>query len=124
MSRFVFIAAICCAAPAFADTAYFAAIPDVPIAPGLRDASDNWEFSSAGARVIGASAQGRVHAEEVRAFYQNSLPALGWALSVGSGGENETVYLRGREELSLSFHQRGDDLLLQVMVFVRPTPSD
>jgi hypothetical protein len=124
VSRFAFIAAIVCATPAFADTAYFAIIPDVPIAPGLQDASDNWEFSSAGARVIGASARGRAQAEQTRAFYQTSLPALGWALSVGSGGENETVYLRGREELSLSFHQRGDDLLLQVTVFVRPTPAD
>jgi hypothetical protein len=124
MSRFMFIAAIAYAAPAFADTAYFATIPDVPVAPGLRDASDNWEFSSDGVRVIGASASGQTRAEQVRAFYQASLPALGWALSVGSGGENETVYLRGREELALSFHQRGDDLLLQVTLFVRPTPSD
>jgi hypothetical protein len=60
----------------------------------------------------------------VRAFYQDALPALGWALSVGSGGENETVYLRGREQLELSIHQRGEDVLLEVRVFVNPAPRD
>src|SRR5262245_39613532 len=124
MNRFVFIAAMVCAAPAWAETAYFATIPDLPIAPGLEDASDNWEFSGDGARAIGVSARGRAQAEDVRMFYQTSLPALGWALSVGSGGENETVYLRGREQLSLSFYQYDDEMLLEAIVFVSPSPRD
>ena len=57
-------------------------------------------------------------------FYQTTLPALGWALSVGSGGENETVYLRGREQLSLSFHQSGDALQIEVILFARDAPND
>jgi hypothetical protein len=124
VSRFAFIAAFMCAAPAFADTAYIAAIPDLPIAEGLEEAGDNWEFSDAGVRVFGAAARGRATAGLVRAFYQDALPALGWALSVGSGGENETVYLRGREQLELSIHQRGEDVLLEVRVFVNPAPRD
>jgi hypothetical protein len=60
----------------------------------------------------------------VRAYYQAALPALGWAISLGSGGENETTYLRGREQLSLSFHQRGDELLLEVLLFSRSPPND
>jgi hypothetical protein len=125
MSRaLVFVAAVVCVAPAWAEAAYFAAIPDLPIAPGLEDASENWAFSGEGARVTGASARGRAQAETVRLFYQTALPALGWALSVGSGGENETVYLRGREQLSLSFFQRGEDMRLQVILFVSPTPAD
>jgi hypothetical protein len=124
VSRFAFIAALVCATPAFADTAYFATIPDLPIAPGLRDASDNWEFSGEGARAIGVSASGRADLEQVRIFYQTALPALGWGLSIGSGGENETVYLRGREQLSLSFIQHGDEMRLQAILFVRNAPSD
>ncbi|QGZ97134.1 hypothetical protein [Terricaulis silvestris] len=120
----VIIAAVICAAPAHAETAYFATIPDVPIAPGLRDAGDNWEFSDARARVIGASARGQAQAEQVRAFYQTALPPLGWAISVGGGGENEAIYLRGREQLSLSFHLRGEELLLQAIVFVGSAPRD
>ena len=124
MSRFAFTAALMCAAPAFAETAYFTAIPDLPLAQGLHDVGDNWEFSNAGVRVFGAAARGRARAEQVRAFYQETLPALGWAVSVGSGGENETVYLRGREQLELSIHQRGEDVLLAVRVFVNPAPRD
>lgn len=124
MSRFVFLAAIVCAAPAFAETAYFTQIEDLPLAPGLEETGDWFEFSDAGARVLGASARGAAQAEQVRAYYEAALPPLGWALSIGSGGENETVYLRGREELSLSFLQRGEQLELQVRLFSSASPRD
>jgi hypothetical protein len=124
VSRSVFIAALICAAPAFADTAYFTQIEDLPIAPGLEETSQHFEFSDAGTRIVGASARGAARADQVRAYYQSALPALGWALSIGSGGENETVYVRGREELSLSFHQRADGLELKVRLFSRASPSD
>jgi hypothetical protein len=124
VNRFVFVAALVCAAPVHAQTAYFAQIEDVPIAPGLTETSEEFEFANAEGRVLGSWASGRAQAEQVRAYYQAALPALGWALSVGSGGENETVYLRGREQLSLSFHQRGEELRLEVLVFSRPPPND
>lgn len=126
MSRFVFAAALICAAPAFAETAYFVHIDDVPIAPGLSETPGSFAFADtgAGARIVGASAQGQGQAEQVRAFYQEALPQLGWALSVGSGGENETVYLRGREQLSLSFFQRGEEFELQVLLFSDAPPRD
>jgi hypothetical protein len=119
VSRFAFIAAMVWAAPALAETAYFTQVEDLPIAPGLVETPDRFEFSdtNAGFRVLGASARGAAMAEEARAFYNAALPALGWALSVGSGGENETVYLRGREQLSLSFHQRADELEVEVLLY-------
>jgi hypothetical protein len=120
----VFIAVIICATPVCAETAYFALIEDLPIAPGLEETADRFEFTNADVRELGSSAGGRAQAEQVRTYYGEALPALGWALSVGSGGENETVYLRGREELSLNFHQRGEDLNLEVLVFSRPPPHD
>lgn len=124
MSRFVLMAALMFAAPAYAETAYFAQIEDLPIPSGLNETADRTEFSNGEVRIIGSSASGRAHAEQVRAYYQAALPALGWAISLGSGGENETTYLRGREQLSLSFHQRGDELLLEVLLFSRSPPSD
>jgi hypothetical protein len=124
VSRFALIAALMCAAPAYAETAYFAQIEDLPIAPGLQESAERTEFSSADLRIVGLSASGRAETEQVRAYYGAALPALGWALSVGGGGENETTYLRGREELSLSFHQRGDELQLNVLLFSRSPPRD
>lgn len=120
----VFAAAMFFAAPAFAETAYFQRVEDLPIAPGLVEGDEQTEYSSADVRIVGASASGRANAEDVRAYYGAALPALGWAISLGGGGENETVYLRGREQLSLSFFQQGDQLRLNVLLFVRTPPSD
>jgi hypothetical protein len=124
VSRFVFAAALIWAAPAFAETSYFAQIEDLPIPPGLRETSERFEFSDAERRVVGSSARGTAEAEQVRAYYQAALPQLGWALSIGSGGENETVYIRGREQLSLSFFQRGGDLEVEVLLFSDAPPHD
>ncbi|MGD9980507.1 MAG: hypothetical protein AB7H66_10275 [Hyphomonadaceae bacterium] len=120
----VFAAAVICAGSAFAETRYFTQIEDLPIAPGLEEIDQRLEFSDPDIRLVSASAQGRAEAEHVRSYYQSALPALGWALSIGSGGENETVYLRGREQLSLSFHQRGEHLWLQALLFSRSPPHD
>lgn len=124
MSRLVFALAVFCAAPAFADTRYFTSIEDLPIPPGLEETDPRFEFFDTGASIVGASAEGRAEAEQVRAYYQTVLPELGWALSVGSGGENEIVYRRGRQELSLSFHQRAEVLELQVQLFSQAPPQD
>jgi hypothetical protein len=125
MSRaLIFAAAMLCASPAFAETSYFAQIDDLPVAPGLEETADRTEFSSADVRIVGSSASGRAEAEHVRAYYGASLPPLGWALLVGGGGENETTYMRGREQLSLSFFQRGDELQLNVLLFSRSAPND
>ena len=96
----------------------------MPIAPGLVETADRAEFSNDTARVLSMSASGQAEAEQVRAFYDAALPALGWAISLGSGGENETVYLRGREQVSLSYHQRGEELLLEVLLFSHSPPHD
>lgn len=124
MSRFVFIAALVCAAPAFAETRYFSQIDDLPIPAGLEETADGAEFADPQVRVISASARGQGSAEDARMYYQAALPALGWGLSLGSGGENETVYIRGREQLSLSFFQRGGELEVQVLLFSRSPPRD
>jgi hypothetical protein len=124
VNRFAFIAALSCVAPAFAETAYFTQIEDLPIPPGLEETSDRVEMSDAEVRMLGASARGPGNAEQARTYYQRTLPALGWALSLGSGGENETVYIRGREQLSLSFFQRAEELEVQVLLFIRSPPRD
>ena len=120
----VFVVAIFLGTPAWAETAYFQQVEDLPVAPGLAEYAERTEYSNADLRIVGASASGRADAEHVRAYYSAALPALGWAISLGGGGENETVYLRGREQLSLRFFQDGDQLRLNVLLFVRTPPSD
>lgn len=120
----VIAAAIFFATPVWAETAYFRQVEDLPIAPGLAEDGDQTAYANGGLRIVGVSASGRVDAERVRAFYGAALPALGWTTSIGDGGENETVYLRGREQLSLSFFQQGDQLRLNVLLVVRAPPND
>jgi hypothetical protein len=124
VNRFAFIAAVSCAGLAHAETNYFRQIEDLPIPAGLTETGEPFAFTEAQQSVIGVSARGVAEAEQVRTYYQTALPALGWALSVGSGGENETIYLRGREQLSLSFFQRGEELEVQVLLFSSAPPRD
>jgi hypothetical protein len=124
VNRFAFIAALVAATPAFAETSYFAQIEDLPIPAGLEETSDHVEMTDAGVRMLSSSARGPGSAEQARMYYQQTLPALGWSLSLGSGGENETVYIRGREQLSLSFFQRAEELEVQVLLFIRSPPRD
>lgn len=125
MSRFAFIAGIVCAAPAFADTAYFAAIPDLPIAPGLSESTDPLlaMFSSGGGELIMAAAHGRAAPDAVERFYGDSLSALGWAYAP-SRREDGLMFVRGRERLILHIEPRDSGTYLRVRLIARPTPSN
>lgn len=105
------------ASPAFADTRYFAALEDVPLAPGLTEAA-GFQFEEAGGRIIGATANGRATPAAVRAFYSDTLPALGWSQS--PTGTDELVFLRGRERLTFSVRREGQGAALDVRLFTRP----
>ncbi|WP_156767733.1 hypothetical protein [Candidatus Viadribacter manganicus] len=122
MSRAVFlIATIFCAAPAFAQTAYFAAIPDLPIATGLAE-SENQQTSFAtsdDAGLVMATAHGAPMPDQVRAFYTESLSALGWAYEPAQGSEDLT-FLRGRERLVLNIAPHDGGTQLRVRLIVRP----
>ncbi len=122
MSRAAFfIAAIVCASPADADVTYFAAIPDVPIAPGLGEAIDPFgpTFESAGSELMWGFAQGRVPPADVERFYSESLSALGWSLEPGPRGE-EMTFFRGRERLVLRVEPSDGGTYLSVRLIVQP----
>jgi hypothetical protein len=124
MNRFVFALALVSTASAHGEITYFTQIEDLPIPAGFIETSDRYEFAGEDTRILGASARGPGNAEQARMYYQQTLPALGWALSLGSGGENETVYIRGREQLTLSFFQRAEELEVRLLLFSRSPPSD
>lgn len=117
MSRALFLVAVLIASPAFADTRFFAAMEDVPVAPGLSEGA-GYQFEEAGGRIVGAAASGRATPAAVRAFYNDTLPALGWSLS--PTGTDELVFLRGRERLTLAIRSQGQGAMLDVRLFTRP----
>jgi hypothetical protein len=124
VSRFVFAAAIAFAAPAFAETAYFADIPDLPIAPGLSEgeAPLGALFASDRGDLVMAAAHGSASAESVERFYMESLSALGWAYEPAPREEG-LKFQRGRERLTLQVEQQGGGSYLRVRLIVRSVPA-
>ncbi|MEQ1818709.1 MAG: hypothetical protein ABL871_08865 [Terricaulis sp.] len=121
MSRFVFAAALVCAAPAYAETTYFAAIPDLPVATGLTESPNLLASFAAGedSGLLIASAHGAAAPESVRAFYVDSLTALGWAYEP-SPRDSDLMFLRGRERLILHIEPQNGGTYLSVRLIVRP----
>ena len=83
--------------PAFAaGTAYFSALEELPVAPGMtEEAQSAVRFDQPEGRIIVLQALGRMGEPEISAFYGKTLPALGWK---AMGGNR---YARGGEILSL-----------------------
>ena len=68
-----------CPALAGAAEAFLTAIEDVPLAPGLAEqAAGGMVFDSPTGRIVEAAASGPVSADQIKAFYEQTLPQLGW----------------------------------------------
>lgn len=58
---------------------FLRAIPDLPLMPGLAELqSEGLVFDNPGGRIVEAYAQGMVDGYQVRRFYEQTLPQLGW----------------------------------------------
>jgi len=76
--------------------AYVGGIPDLPLMPGLQELPDSGlVFDKPGGRIVEAFAQGSMTPEAVAAFYEETLPQLGWR------HEGRGAYLREGERLEL-----------------------
>lgn len=122
MSRVVFLAAILCAAPAFAQTAYFTALDDLPLPPGFSESAPPGVFESAEGRLVALSAEGAGEGIAVRDFYYAALPALGWTESPRADGM--LAFRRGRERLTFTVERVGARTLLGAQVLVLSSPAD
>lgn len=60
-------------------TGYLDAVEDMPLMEGLSETGEGGiVFDKPTGRIVRAAAQGRVGPQAVRAFYIETLPALGW----------------------------------------------
>lgn len=119
MSRgFIFAVAIACATSAHAETAYFAAIDDLPMPPGFAETDAGSTFQSGEGRLVFVSAEGDLAGIGVRNFYYEALPQLGWSVSPQSDGT--LVFQRGRERLSFTLERVGDRLRLGARLATEP----
>ncbi|OAB54949.1 hypothetical protein AY600_13470 [Phormidium willei BDU 130791] len=61
------------------ETRYFEELPDLPVMPGLAEAeAAGIAFDKPGGRIVTLYALGAPAPAAVRAFYAETLPALGW----------------------------------------------
>lgn len=77
--------------------AFVSTIEDLPLMPGLVEEAGGLVFDSPGGRIVEAFATGEVSEGGVLAFYEETLPQLGWR-PLGGG-----VYQREREILKVEF---------------------
>jgi hypothetical protein len=81
-------------------SAYVAGIPDLPLMPGLKELPESGlVFDKPGGRIVEAFAQGSMTPQSVIAFYDQTLPQLGWQR------EKLGAYLRDGERLELDLGQ-------------------
>jgi hypothetical protein len=102
------LAAACASAPTAHATQFLSAIEDVPLARGLVETPEPMIFESEQGRVVRVSAEGAVRAEDVAAFYAQTLPALGWRPA------QDGAYLRENERLTLRIRAAADTAPVRV----------
>ncbi len=117
MTRLILIAAFFCASPAFAQTAYFSALDDLPLPPGFSESAPPGIFEAPEGSILAMSAEGAGDPLAVRDFYYETLPALGWAEARRDDGVLE--FHRARERMSFTLERVGTRLLLGVQVVER-----
>jgi len=83
------------AAMALAADRFVSGIDDLPLMPGLEEVDGSvLVFSKPEGRIIEVTARGAVTRETVRAFYDRTLPELGWRRQEAGGWQRENEILR------------------------------
>jgi len=89
---------------------YVPGTEDVPLMPGLAaDEAASLVFDKPQGRIVEAEARGAVTRHAVMAFYEESLPQLGWRRTAAKTPDTKS-YERDGERLSLDFDGRDGNL--------------
>ncbi|MPZ09159.1 MAG: hypothetical protein GEU89_02985 [Kiloniellaceae bacterium] len=91
---------------------YVAGIADLPLMPGLKALPDSGlVFDKPGGRIVEAFAEGAMTRQSVVAFYDETLPQLGWQR------EAPGAYLREGERLKLDLSQDARGITVHFRLF-------
>lgn len=97
----VALAALLLAPVAAAQARFFSATPDVPLPAGGVETTAAVTVGTSEGQAIVSFATVPQTVESVQGFYDAALPELGWT-PAGAGAPDTMVYVRGREQLSLT----------------------
>lgn len=93
---------------------FLTALDDVPLLPGLEERVDSLaEIDGPEGRIVSVQAGGPVTGPAVSAFYDASLPKLGWR-------REGAVFTRDRQRLSVTFRREGDAVIVTYRLIERP----
>jgi len=94
------------------DLAFFTALQDIPLKPGLIELSDQTlVFDKPQGRIVESTAKSEHGTEhDIRLYYKQSLPQLGWEY------EEAGLYSRKQEHLHLNFETHEGQHFLRVML--------
>jgi hypothetical protein len=97
-------------AASFVQSVYVPGTEDVPLMPGLAaDDASSVIFDKPQGRIVEAAARGAVTRHAVMAFYEESLPQLGWRRTIQKSATTKS-FERDGERLSLDFDGRDGNL--------------
>jgi len=100
-----------------AQAAFLSAVPEIPLAPGMKENTQSTLiFDKAEGRIIASEALTDRSTDEILTFYRSVLPNLGWAPS-GNGWTKPN---------ELKFHRSGEALIIRVeggVVFFKLRPD-
>lgn len=74
----VLTAILFAAVPAAGEGIFLSEFEDLPLAPGLSEAPGGMLFDSPSGRIVDAMARGAADGSQIRSFYLQTLPGLGW----------------------------------------------
>ena len=95
---------------AAAGNAFLAEYEDLPLPAGLTELPGGTLFEAPAGRIVEAQAVGELTAQQVRAFYSETLPQLGWEKTA------ETTFRRDRELLTIRIEDRKRPLAVHFSV--------
>jgi hypothetical protein len=90
-----------------AETKFLELVEDMPLMRGLTEVADDaLMFDKAEGRIVKAVAEGGLTAEQIRAFYVDTLPQLGWQ-RLPDTGQAALVFERESERLEIAMQYGG-----------------
>ncbi len=96
-------------------TAFVTGIEDLPLMSGLTEVADSaFVFDTPEGRLVESRAVGRVPADRVEAFYEDTLPQLGWTMVA------PRAFVREGESLRIELSLEGEQLSVQFLISPEP----
>ncbi|PCI41662.1 MAG: hypothetical protein COB46_03160 [Rhodospirillaceae bacterium] len=95
---------------------FLSVIEDLPLMNTLIETGDGVQFTTSQGRIAEATATGMTSRSEVLAFYEKTLPQLGWT-PIGPGR-----FVREGETLELGFEAKGEHLKVRFAIAPKNKP--